>query len=237
MEELRIILIVTIWIVVAILIGIKLYRNSELYETKLKIQAMKEAQFVVEICKTIIDKIMQFKFIPMVIKFRKWANENGYPEVAQKLKDLGAASTACDISDAVMRCCVRDISIALLYFNPDDPTVKEIFNEFTTEEERKELDLKLIHESMAESVDSRFRKYGIVSALADEQITSPDEFAHAIFEFVKFYSDHEEIGVLKSCDIPYDVYMEFVMDTAELEDVDDHEEREAFLSRQTSKAP
>lgn len=219
------------------MIGIKLYRNSKLYETKLKIQAMKEAQFVLELCKTIIDKIMQFKFIPMVIKFRKWANENGYPEVAQKLKDLGAASTACDISDAVMRCCVRDISIVLLYFNPDDPTVKEIFNEFTTEEERKELDLKLIHESMAESVDSRFRKYGIVSALADAPITSPEEFTDAIFEFVKFYSDHEEIGVLKSCDISYDVYMEFVMDAAELEDVDDHEEREAFLSRQTSKAP
>ena len=219
------------------MIGVKLYRNSEFYETKLKIRAIEEAQDVVGLCKTIIDKIMQFKFIPMVIKFRKWANENGYPEVAQKLKDLGATSAACDISDAVMRCCIRDISIALLYFNPDDPTVKEMFNEFTTEEERKELDLKLIHESIAESVDPRFRKYGIVSALADEPITSLEEFTDAIFEFVKFYSDHEEIGVLKSCDISYDVYMEFVMDAAELEDVDDHEEREAFLSRQTSKAP
>ena len=219
------------------MIGVRLYRNSEFYETKLKIRAIKEAQVVVELCRTIIDKIMQFKFIPMVIKFRKWANENGYPEVAQKLKDLGATSTACDISDAVMRCCVRDISIALLYFNPDDPTVKEMFNEFTTEEERKELDLKLIHESIAESVDSRFHKYGIVSALADKSITSLEEFTDAIFEFVKFYSDQEEIGVLKSCDISYDVYMEFVMDTAELEDVDDHEEREAFLSRQASKAP
>lgn len=219
------------------MIGIRLYRNSELYETKLKIRAMKEAQVVVEACRAAIDKIMQLNFIPMIIKFRKWAKENDYPEIAQKLKDLGAASKAFEISNAVMRCCVRDISIALLYFNPDDPTFKEMFNESTTEEERKELDLKLIHESIAESVDSRFRKYGIVSALADEPITSFDEFTDAIFDLVKFYSNHEEIGVLKSCDISYDVYMEFVMDTAELEDVDDHEEREAFLSRQTSKAP